>query len=124
MRAIHVNLVLAWVWILLGFLSGSVLGLFFHRENWLGGYASFKRRLYRLAHISFFGLGVVNLLSVLTVQQLGTGWTRRSKRRSWVFVAGAITMPICCVIMAHFPKALLFFGVPVLSLIAGGALIL
>ena len=37
----HVNLVMAWTWILLGFLSGSVLGLFFARENWLGGFASF-----------------------------------------------------------------------------------
>ena len=68
MRAIHVNLVMAWIWILLGFLSGSVLGLFFARENWLGGYASFKRRLYRLAHISFFGLGLANLAFYFTAQ--------------------------------------------------------
>ena len=32
------------------------------REDWLGGYGSFKRRLYRLAHISFFGLAIVNLM--------------------------------------------------------------
>ena len=47
-----------------------VLGLFFHRENWLGGYASLKRRMYRLGHISFFGLGAVNLLFWLTVKSL------------------------------------------------------
>jgi hypothetical protein len=123
MRVIHVNLVIAWVWILMGFLSGSVLGLFFARDNWLGGYASFKRRLYRLGHISFFGLGLANLAFYLTVQHLGaTG--PAVEAASWLFVAGAITMPICCVIMAHFPKALLLFGVPVLSLVAGGALML
>ena len=43
------NLFLAWLWILLGFVTGMVLGLFFHHENWLGGYGSFKRRMYRLA---------------------------------------------------------------------------
>ena len=122
MRAIHVNLVMAWIWILLGFLSGSVLGLFFARENWLGGYASFKRRLYRLAHISFFGLGLANLAFYFTAQ---TGIPASGlEAASWLFVAGAITMPICCVVMAHFPKALLLFGVPVLSLVAGGALVL
>ena len=64
------NLFLAWLWILLGFVSGMVLGMFFHGENWLGGYGSFKRRMYRLGHISFFGLGAVNLLFWLTVQNI------------------------------------------------------
>jgi hypothetical protein len=41
---------------------------------------------------------------------------------SWAFVAGAISMPICCLIMAHFPRTQLLFGVPVLSLLLGGAL--
>ena len=119
----HVNLVMAWTWILLGFLSGSVLGLFFARENWLGGFASFKRRLYRLAHISFFGLGLANLAFYLTAQSVGASGAGL-ELASWLFVAGAFTMPICCIIMAHFPKALLLFGVPVLSLVAGGALVL
>lgn len=64
----QINLLLAWLWILLGFISGMVMGMFFHRENWLGGYASFKRRMYRLGHILFFGLGVLNLMFCLTVQ--------------------------------------------------------
>ena len=52
----QLNLVLGWLWIALGFASGAVLGLWFHKEQWLGGYASWMRRLYRLGHISFFGL--------------------------------------------------------------------
>ena len=35
-EAIQLNLFLAWLWILFGFLSGMVLGLFFHGEQWLG----------------------------------------------------------------------------------------
>jgi len=119
----HLNLFIAWLWILSGFVSGMVLGLFFHQENWLGGYASFQRRLYRLAHISCFGLGAVNLLFWLTAKTLPTASPLLAVA-SWAFVVGAITMPLCCVVVAHFPKAHLFFAVPVLSLIAGGVLTL
>jgi hypothetical protein len=31
-------------------------------------------------------------------------------------------MPLCCLLMAHFPRTRLCFGVPVLSLVVGGAL--
>src|SRR5882762_3525993 len=68
----HSNLVIAWIWILLGFFSGMLQGMFFNRENWLGGYNSLKRRLYRLAHISFFGLGAVNLFFYFTALRLPT----------------------------------------------------
>jgi hypothetical protein len=52
MRPFLLNLVLAWLWILLGFLSGMVLGLFFHRENWRDGYSSLECRRYGLGHDS------------------------------------------------------------------------
>jgi hypothetical protein len=117
------NVVLAWLWILLGFVSGLVLGLFFRREDWLGGYGSFKRRMYRLAHISFFGLGAVNLLFWLTVKSLPASSPLLAVT-SWAFVVGAITMPVCCGLMAHWPKLHLLFSVPVASLIMGGVLTL
>jgi hypothetical protein len=119
----NTNLVLAWLCILLGFASGMVLGLFFHRDNWLGGYASFQRRMYRLGHISLFGLGAVNLLFCLTVRNYALGGPS-IHRASLAFVAGAVTMPLCCLLMAHFPKARLLFAFPVLSLLAGGVLTL
>jgi len=119
----NLNLILAWLWILLGFISGMVLGMFFHGENWLGGYASFKRRMYRLGHISFFGLGAVNLLFWLTVQNFSPAG-QLVGIASWAFIIGAIAMPVCCMVMAHFPKAHMIFAVPVVSLIAGGILTL
>jgi len=119
----QLNLMLAWLWILLGFVSGMVLGMFFHREGWLGGYASLKRRMYRLAHISFFGLGAVNLFFWLTVKNI-PALDAMLGCASWAFVLGAVTMPICCVVMAHFPKLHMIFTVPVVSLIAGGILTL
>lgn len=123
MKLVHLNLVLAWLWIFLGFLSGMVLGLFFHRENWLGGYGSLKRRMYRLGHISFFGLGAVNLLFWLTLNQLAAS-SPYASWASWAFIVGALTMPLCCVVMAHFPKLHLIFTVPVVSLLLAGALTL
>jgi hypothetical protein len=117
------NLILAWIWILLGFTSGMVLGMFFHGENWLGGYGSFKRRMYRLGHISFFGLGAVNLLFCLTVQNFSLSGPQ-IHYASLAFIVGAIAMPVCCVVVAHFPKAHMIFAVPVVSLIAGGVLTL
>jgi hypothetical protein len=119
----QLNLLIAWLWILLGFVSGMVLGMFFHGENWLGGYASFKRRMYRLGHISFFGLGAVNLLFYFTVQTF-PALSLAIRTASWAFVIGTVTMPLCCVVMAHFPKLHMIFAVPVLSLIVGGTLTL
>ncbi len=121
--ALQFNLGLAWLWILLGFLSGMVLGMFFHHENWLGGYGSLRRRMYRLGHISFFGLGAVNLFFWITMK-LSPAAGALVHFASGAFILGAITMPLCCLVMAHFPKLHLIFAVPVVSLIAGGLLTL
>lgn len=120
-RSLQFNLVVAWIWILLGFLSGAVMGTRFHREDWLGGYGSFKRRLYRLGHISFLGLAAMNLLFYFTVQSTPVDpatalWASRG------FLIGAFTMPACCVVMAHFPQAHYVFAMPVMSLLAASVL--
>jgi hypothetical protein len=119
----QVNLVFAWAGMLLGFLSGMMLGMFFHREEWLGGYGSFRRRMYRLGHISFFGLGAVNLFFWITMK-LSPATGALVDVASGAFILGAITMPLCCLVMAHFPKLHLIFAVPVVSLITGGLLTL
>ena len=116
----QINLLAAWLGILLGFLSGFALGLGFHRDNWLGGYGSFRRRLYRLAHISLFGLGAVNFFFYFTALVLPAGLML--SLASSAFIAGAITMPICCLLMAHFPNTRPLFALPVVSLTAGGVL--
>jgi hypothetical protein len=114
----QINLTVAWLGIALAFASGSVLGLKFHREDWLGGYGSFRRRLYRLGHISFFGLAVVNLMFYFTTSLSALAGASLAVA-SWAFVIGAIAMPVCCFIMAHQPKLRLLFLIPVLSLILG-----
>jgi hypothetical protein len=111
----ELNLVLAWLWILLGIGSGLLLGLGFHRDNWLGGYGSLRRRMYRLGHISFFGLALLNLVFFFTARGVGID-PALGTIGSWGFALGALTMPVCCVVMAHWPRCRLLFGIPVTSL--------
>ena len=51
-----------WTLILAAFLTGAGIGLFFHREDFWGGYGSFRRRLVRLGHIALAALGMLNIL--------------------------------------------------------------
>ncbi|MCI0746399.1 MAG: hypothetical protein L0Y58_13435 [Verrucomicrobia subdivision 3 bacterium] len=118
MKAAELNLILAWIWIALGFLSGALLGLRFDDEKWRGGYASWVRRLYRLGHISFFGLGVLNLMFFFTAPELGRS-TPLFRAASLGFFIGALTMPPCCFIAAHRPAWKPLFALPVTSLVTG-----
>ena len=118
---LHWNIVFAWGWILAGFLSGMVLGLFFHHEHWLGGYGSWMRRMYRLGHISFFGLGFANLVFWVTARLLPVAPASLNVA-SGAFLIGGVTMPVCCALAAHFRAARHLFAVPVLSLLVAGAL--
>lgn len=120
-RSVLPNLVLAWLWIVVGFAGGGLMGMRFQDEKWLGGYGSFARRLYRLGHISFFGLAIINLLFVFTVYAVGLpgdNW----RLPAWGFRIGAITMPLCCALMARRPRTppYLMFAVPVTSLLLAG----
>jgi uncharacterized membrane protein len=117
-----VNEAFGWIWILAGFVSGLALGLFFQRDDWLGGYASFRRRLLRLGHISFIGLGFVNILFALSAAHLSLG-SRALAVASAALLIGGITMPLCCALMAWRRGFHVLFAVPVVSLIMGVALV-
>jgi hypothetical protein len=115
---VHTNLLIGWVGVLAGILSGSIIGLFFHKDEWLGGYASFRRRMVRLGHISFFGLGFLNILFAftLTITSLDVLTARIA---SWGFIVGAITMPVCCYFCAWKKSLWIIFPIPVASLLLG-----
>ncbi len=119
----QMNLVLAWLWITAGVVVGFILGAYFHRDDWLGGYTSFKRRLYRLAHISFFGLAIINLLFYLTVQRI-TAPGASINLASWGFAVGAVSMPVCCFLMAHNRQLRALFLIPVLSVLGASCITL
>lgn len=110
------NLVACWIGVVLGIVSGCLLGVGFLREDWLGGYTSPRRRLYRLAHISFFGLAVLNYLFYATVRHTGLV-PAEVVLPAIGFLVGAATMPLVCILTAHWQLCRFGFVVPVGSLL-------
>lgn len=118
-----VNFQAAWVAIMLGLLTGVGQGLFFHKENWLGGYNSWERRLIRLGHVSFFGLGFLNIAFVVSAAYLKLSdqevvWTCR------LLMLGLVTMPIVCFLSAFKKPFRNLFFIPVVSVVCGTGLFL
>jgi hypothetical protein len=101
-----------WFWIGLGILSGAIIGMNFRREDFLGGYNHWRRRLVRLGHIAFVGTGMlcVFLAGSLARYELGDQWERLA---AWCMVIGAVGMPTCCAIAAFRPRMTGVFVVPV-----------
>lgn len=112
------NLIGGWLGMLAGIASGAIIGLFFHREDWMGGYQSYRRRLIRLGHIAFFGLGFLNLLFALTSRELVLSGTYFGLA-SWALLLGAVTMPLCCFLSAWRKPWRRLFPLPVLSVTTG-----
>jgi uncharacterized membrane protein len=106
-----INITAAWIGFLLGSISGAIPGMFFYRFDWMGGYTSWPRRLIRLAHISFFGIGFLNLGLGLTGHLLGIG----SSAASVLMLVGAVTMPLLCYFSAFRPAFRHLFFIPASS---------
>ncbi|MCP4378276.1 MAG: hypothetical protein GY794_19135 [bacterium] len=108
-----INIQIAWLWFMLGCVTGAIPGLFFHMSDWLGGYASWQRRMIRLGHIAFFGLGFINLLFALTVKtlELDAG----VQGTSILLIVGAVTMPTVCYLSAWKPAFRNLFFIPAMS---------
>ena len=118
--AMMLNIHGAWVGFLLGCVAGAIPGLFFHDNDWLGGYGSWPRRMIRLGHIAFFGLGFVNLLFALTARALSLNAGLQGT--SLLLIVGAITMPAVCYLSAWKPVFRNLFFIPALSVTVGIAL--
>ncbi len=108
-----INIIAAWIGFLFGGISGAIPGLFFYRYDWLGGYTSWPRRMIRLGHIAFFGIGFLNLGMGLTVLVLNIA----SPFASALMIVGAITMPLLCYLSAFKPIFRHLFFIPAGSVI-------
>ena len=112
------NLLAGWLGMLGGVASGAVIGLFFHREDWMGGYTSFRRRMTRLGHISFFGLGFLNMMFALTASMVALP-PLALRLASLGLILGAVTMPVCCFLSAWRKPLRHLFPIPVAGLSIG-----
>jgi hypothetical protein len=105
-----------WVSTCLGAASGLILGLWSFDgpvpvPEWLGPYDDTARRLARLGHIAFFGLGILNLLMVseLRRRQL-TPWNQRLA--SWAMNFGNIGLPLTLFAAAAYRPCKYFMSAP------------
>jgi hypothetical protein len=101
----QVNWYGGWGLILTAFAVGAGLGLFFHREDFWGGYASWRRRLSRLGHIAMVALGFVNVTYSLSPAP--------SPVAGAVLFAGALAMPSVCFLSAWKKPLRHLFFIPV-----------
>jgi len=116
--ASHFHMVFGWGLMLLGGLSGAAIGLRFHEAGWAGGYGSFRRRMLRLGHIAFFGLGILNVLFSLAIAQfpLEHGPARAAGAG---FVVAGLGMSLCCFLAAWREPFRHLFFIPVLGVLVG-----
>jgi hypothetical protein len=103
-----------WWLVLAGFATGAIIGLSFHREDFLGGYHSFRRRLVRLGHIALAALGIMNV--VFSLSPWPSPGSAVGTAASICFVVGGVTMPTVCFLTAWRMPFRHVFAVPVMSL--------
>jgi len=114
----NANIIAGWTGIAIGIVCGAGIGLFFHLEQFLGGYSAFPRRLLRLGHIAFFGLGFINLAFGLTTAG-ASNQPVAIDIASWLLIVGAALMPVICFLTAWKKVFRHLFPIPVLSVLGG-----
>ncbi len=116
-----INWYFGWISILLAFVSGAMLGLFFYRDDFLGGYQSFRRRILRLGHIAQAALGMMNVVAGNSQLQSGMDYPALAQ---WALIVGGISMPLVCFLTAWRSGFRNLFFIPVASLITAAVEIL
>lgn len=112
------NELAGWVSVLLGMISGALLGMRFHDPAFLGGYGSLPRRMVRLGHIALLALGMLNVLFVQSAGRLVLSANELSIAQ-WCLLLGNVAMPTCCALTAWRVGLRHLFVLPVALLIGG-----
>lgn len=110
-----------WILLLASFASGAAIGLFFHREEFWGGYGSFRRRIVRLGHIACAALGMLNLILFAAA---GHAASQSLHAASVLLVAGGASMAAVCFLSGWRASFRHLFFIPVTSLTLAVALVL
>jgi hypothetical protein len=112
------NEAFGWISVAASLLVGLVMGVKFQREDWLGGYNAFPRRMVRLAHVALAALGMLNVLFAQALPRLDLA-PGLAYVASFAFVTAAVLMPACCLFLAARRRHFGIFALPVLSLALG-----
>ena len=113
------NRPIAWVGFCLGAGSGLLMGLWSFDgpvgiPGWLGAYDDTARRLLRLGHIAFFGIGYLNLLLVHELPTLKLGLAAKAGAAHSMNFAN-VFLPSLLIAAAVFPPAKYLLALPATS---------
>ncbi len=108
------NWYFGWGLILSAFVTGAAVGLFFHRDDFWGGYASFRRRIVRLGHVAQAALGMLNVLYALSPPASSSIFDTLA---SVGFLVGGVSMPAVCFLAGWKKPFRHLFFVPVTALV-------
>lgn len=116
MESRYWNRPVGWWSLVVGVATGLVMGLWsfdgpMATPSWIGEYADTSRRLIRLGHIAFIGLGILDILlaNELTRSSLDP---RRRLLTSRLMVAGNVGLPIALFVAAIWRPFKYVMGVP------------
>jgi hypothetical protein len=113
------NRFVGWTCIAVGVATGLVLGLWSFDgpvdvPRWIGSYEDTSRRLVRLGHIAFLGLGILNLL--LSRELPGSSLGPRAKRVASVSMNfGNIFLPLTLFASGAYRPLKIFMAPPAIS---------
>jgi hypothetical protein len=110
------NRTVGWISLVVGIATGLVMGLWSFDgpvavPAWLGGYAETPRRLARLGHIAFIGLGILNLLLAQELPRSALGTTGRLVAAR-AMTTGNILLPLTLFAAAAWPPVKYAMALP------------
>ena len=112
------NEIFGWASVMAGLAMGLYMGMRFQREEWLGGYSAFPRRMVRLAHVAAVALDMLNIQFAESRPRLHL-WPLAETAASLALAAAAVLMPACCLRIAARRRYFQVFAAPIGCLAAG-----
>ena len=112
------NELVGWISVMASLAMGIYMGAKFQREDWMGGYGSFPRRMVRLAHVALAAIGMLNIQFAHSLPRLELSGAMLTTA-SFTLMAAAVLMPACCLLLAWRRAHFEIFAAPVLCLAAG-----
>jgi hypothetical protein len=123
------SIAVGWCSIAVGAIFGLVLGIWSFGgpvpvPGWIGGYDELPRRLLRLGHIAFFGLGILNIMLARQIRTSRSGRSARASRFALgAMNVGNVLLPVLLVVAAVFEPVKYALAVPAtavtLAVVAG-----
>lgn len=119
--ACSLNRLIGWTSTAVGAATGLLLGLWsfdgpVQVPAWLGDYSDTSRRLARLGHIAWFGLGILNLLLARELPELRLN-PKAKRLAAWAMNFGNVFLPLTLFAAAYYRPLKYLMPWPALSVL-------